>query len=84
MKKVLITGADSYIGKSFENYAKKNCCNDFFIDTFDMIDGSWRKKDFSKYDIVFHVAGIAHSDIGDASEEDKERYYRESGMDRRK
>jgi hypothetical protein len=25
-----------------------------------MKDGSWKEKDFSKYDVVFHVAGIAH------------------------
>jgi UDP-glucose 4-epimerase len=25
-----------------------------------MIDGSWRQKDFSGYDVVYHVAGIAH------------------------
>ena len=25
-----------------------------------MIDGSWREKSFSGYDVVFHVAGIAH------------------------
>jgi UDP-glucose 4-epimerase len=30
------------------------------VDTLDMIDGSWREKDFSGYDVVFHVAGIAH------------------------
>jgi UDP-glucose 4-epimerase len=30
------------------------------IETLDMIDSSWREKDFSGYDVVFHVAGIAH------------------------
>ncbi len=75
MKKVLITGADSYIGTSFEIYAKQNYTGKFAIDTVDMIDGSWRKKDFSSYDIVFHVAGIAHADIGKVTKEDKERYY---------
>lgn len=32
------------------------------VDTLDMIDGSWREKDFFGYDVVFHVAGIAHVD----------------------
>lgn len=59
MKKILITGANSYIGQSFENWLKQ-WENEYKVDTIDMIDGSWRKKDFSKYDVVFHVAGIAH------------------------
>lgn len=41
-----------------------------------MIDGSWREKDFSFYDIVYHVAGIAHADVGNVSEETKEKYYK--------
>ena len=60
MKKILITGANSYIGTSFEKYIKDNYPNDYTVDTVDMIDGSWRNKSFSGYDSVFHVAGIAH------------------------
>lgn len=60
MKKILITGANSYIGTSFEKYIKENYPNDYVVDTVDMIDGTWRDKDFSGYDSVFHVAGIAH------------------------
>ena len=59
MKKILITGAGSYIGTSFENYMGQ-WSDEYSVDTVDMIDGSWRKKDFSGYDVVFHVAGIAH------------------------
>lgn len=40
-----------------------------------MIDGSWRERDFSAYDIVYHVAGIAHADVGNVSDETKEKYY---------
>ena len=58
MKRILITGANSYIGTSFEKYIKDN--TDFEIDTLDMLDSKWREFDFSKYDVVFHVAGIAH------------------------
>ena len=60
MKRVLITGANSYIGTSFEKFIKENYPNDYVVDTIDMIDGSWREKSFSGYDSVFHVAGIAH------------------------
>lgn len=60
MKKILITGANSYIGTSFERYVKDGFPEMYEIDTIDMIDGSWREKDFSVYDVIFHVAGIAH------------------------
>lgn len=60
MKKILITGANSYIGTSFEKYIKDSCPGDYTVDTVDMIDGSWREKSFAEYDSVFHVAGIAH------------------------
>lgn len=75
MKKVLITGANSYIGISFEKYVKENYCGEFQVETVDMIDGSWRDKDFLGFDIVFHVAGIAHADVGNVGEEVKKKYY---------
>ena len=59
MKKILITGANSYIGTSFEKYLAR-FGDDYLIDTVDMIGDSWKSKDFSGYDCVFHVAGIAH------------------------
>lgn len=75
MKKVLITGANSYIGTSFEKYVKENYPDDYIVDTLDMIDGSWREKEFRGYDCVFHVAGIAHSDNGRIGEEKEKLYY---------
>lgn len=74
MKKVLITGANSYIGVSFENYMKA-FADEVCVDTVDMIDGTWREKSFAGYDTVYHVAGIAHSDNGKISEEKKKLYY---------
>ncbi len=79
MKKVLITGANSYIGVSFENYIKDNFPDDITIDTVDMIDGSWREKSFAGYDTVFHVAGIAHVDVGNVTEETKQLYFDVNG-----
>ena len=76
MKKILITGANSYIGTSFEEWAKKRYPGEFEIDTVDMVDGSWREKSFVGYDAVFHVAGIAHADVGHVSEERKAFYYK--------
>lgn len=59
MKKILVTGANSYIGQSFEKYMSK-WPEEYQVETIDMIDGTWRSKDFSAYDVVYHVAGIAH------------------------
>ena len=74
MKKILITGANSYIGTSFESYIKQ-FADEYTVDTVDMIDGTWREKSFAEYDTVFHVAGIAHSDNGKISEEKEKLYY---------
>lgn len=76
MKKILITGAGSYIGTSFINWVKENHPGEFEIEELDMIGGSWKKKDFSGYDTVFHVAGLAHADVGKVSDETKSFYYK--------
>jgi UDP-glucose 4-epimerase len=59
MKNVLITGKHSYIGTSLENWLMRES-DKYKVDTVDMKDESWKGKDFSQYDVVFHVAGIAH------------------------
>lgn len=74
MKKILITGANSYIGMSFEKYMAQ-WPEKYQVDTVDMIDGTWRQKDFSCYDCIYHVAGIAHSDSGKISPEKAKLYY---------
>ena len=75
MKKVLITGAGSYIGESFSSYASNNYPA-LEVNSIDMMDGSWRKADFSSYDIIYHVAGIAHADVGNVDDATKEKYYK--------
>lgn len=74
MKKILITGAGSYIGTSFEKYMKQ-WPDKYQVDTVDMIGDGWMKYDFSGYDTVYHVAGIAHSDNGKISKEKSKLYY---------
>jgi len=46
------------------------------VDTLDMRTQTWRTHDFSTYDVVYHVAGIAHADVGQVTEEEKKQYYR--------
>lgn len=74
-KKVLITGAGSYIGEAFKAYAAERYPENFEIDELDMMKEDWKEADFSKYQIVYHVAGIAHADVGKVSDETKEKYY---------
>lgn len=59
MKKILITGARSYIGTSFEKWVSQ-WSEKYSVDILDMVSSTWIEKDFSKYDVVFHVAGIVH------------------------
>lgn len=75
MKKVLITGAGSYIGTTFEKWVEDNS-NTIITETQDMQDNVWRNRSFYGYDAVFHVAGIAHADVGKVTEEQKALYYK--------
>ncbi len=75
MKKILITGAGSYIGTSFENYINTNFPELYTVDTLDMTNDGWRDFNFSGYDSVYHVAGIAHSDTERHMSEEKRALY---------
>lgn len=59
MKNILITGANSYIGTSFEKWLEKYP-DKYNVDTVNMRGESWKEKDFSEYDVVFHVAAVVH------------------------
>lgn len=61
MKKVLITGANSYVGTNVETWLKKTP-ELFEVDTVSTFNDEWKQADFTRYDVVFHVAGIAHVD----------------------
>lgn len=77
MKNILITGAGSYIGNSFEKWVlDERFEGKYQVNTLDMQKPDWKEADFSGYDVVFHVAGIAHADVSKVSEEIKEKYYK--------
>lgn len=59
MKRVLITGANSYVGTNVEKWLMKEP-EKYDVATLDMRNPDWTNYDFSKFDVVFHVAGIAH------------------------
>lgn len=60
MKKILITGAGSYVGESVRKYILSTAPKEFEIDAIGTMNDEWKKADFAKYDVVYHVAGIAH------------------------
>lgn len=59
MKNILITGAGSYVGESVRRYILAKDSS-YQIDAVDTVGDNWKKVDYTKYDVVFHVAGIAH------------------------
>lgn len=61
MKRILITGANSFVGTNIEKWLMREP-EKFQVNTVDTINDIWKQADFSKYDVVFHVAGIAHVD----------------------
>lgn len=71
MKNILITGANSYIGTSFEKWLEREPSK-YKVETLNMRDSSWKTQDFSRFDVVFHVAGIAH--IKETTENEKLYY----------
>ncbi|WP_214853397.1 NAD-dependent epimerase/dehydratase family protein [Exiguobacterium sp. s166] len=60
MKKVLITGKNGYIGTEFYKWIKINS-TEISIEFIDVKTNEWKNKNFSNYDVVLHLAGIAHS-----------------------
>ncbi|MGK0713961.1 NAD-dependent epimerase/dehydratase family protein [Aerococcus urinaeequi] len=60
MKQILITGKNSYIGNAFEDWISQ-WPDKYQITKLSVRDDRWRKEDWSQYDTVLHVAGIAHS-----------------------
>jgi UDP-glucose 4-epimerase len=69
MKKILITGKNSYIGKSFAKWVSKYSDN-YSIDLISVRDDKWSTKDFTGYDVVYHTAAIVH-----IKENDTSRYF---------
>lgn len=69
-KKILITAKTSYIGNAFAEWVKPNA--DYSIDFISCRTDDWKHASFSSYDVILHVAGIAHINETD---ENKELYY---------
>ena len=74
MKKILITGKNSYVGVSVKDYLLK-WPEGYSVEEISVRGEEWKALDFSKYDAIFHVAGIAHVDTKKADEKTKKLYY---------
>ncbi len=83
-KNVLIVGKNSYIGDSFVNYVKQHYSNNFTFTVVDTLPGddgeseldALSSDDLASFDIVYHLAGIAHADVGNVDDATKEKYYK--------
>ena len=60
MARVLITGQNSFVGTSLVSWLA-NYPDRYSTHTISVRGHAWKKEDFGRYDVVVHVAGIAHS-----------------------
>lgn len=79
MKRILIAGANSYIGTSLERYLQEYNASQgrelYRVDTISQRDPVWESYDFRGYDAVFQASGIAHVDTGAVTQEQQTLYY---------
>ncbi|GHV57424.1 UDP-glucose 4-epimerase [Deltaproteobacteria bacterium] len=62
MKRVLVIGRGSYIGRRFAEYVQ----GELEVDFAGARDGSWREVNFSGYEAVLMAAGLAHRRVAAA------------------
>lgn len=74
MKNILITGANSYVGSTVKRYLEQ-FPDKYAVSAISVRNDAWKEQDFSSFDTVYHVAGLAHSDVGNVTEEVKAKYY---------
>lgn len=60
-KKILITGKTSYVGNQLGAWLNKES-GTYEITKESVRDDKWKEIDFSVFDVIVHVAGIAHQD----------------------
>ena len=58
MKKILITGENSYIGNAFKKWVSSSA--DYQIDIISVRNDLWKVVDFLDYDVIIHMAALVH------------------------
>ncbi|MEI2396972.1 NAD-dependent epimerase/dehydratase family protein [Paenibacillus phytohabitans] len=71
-KRILITGKGSYVGTSFMKWVEQ-WPEEYDVEEISVRGEEWKQHDFSVYDVVLHVAGIAHVSTDPSMEA---QYYR--------
>lgn len=66
--RVLITGADSYVGSAAQAWLS-TMSEHYSVTVLNVMGDAWRTFDFSRYDVVFHVAGLVHRKIRQTKQE---------------
>ena len=59
MKRILITGANSYLGKSLTEYLKQ-WPDEFQVEATSVRDDTWKETDFHFFDAIYHTAALVH------------------------
>jgi UDP-glucose 4-epimerase len=67
-------GAESFVGDAVKRHLGK-WPDKYSVTEVDTRNGKWKEVELSAFDIVYHVAGIAHSDIRRVNDEEKRKYY---------
>lgn len=92
-KKVLVTGENSYIARSFRRYMEQwgisgqngssvqPARENWQITLLSVRDSAWMQEDFSQYDAVIHCAGIVHQKEKNISAEEYDRVNRRLTLD---
>ena len=57
-KKILVAGSGSYIGEKFKEYMGQY--DNYQVSSVSTMNDDWKNLDFSSFDVVYDVAGIAH------------------------
>ncbi len=59
MKRILVTGANSYIGGAFRTYMER-FSGEYETAAVGLRGEAWKAYDFSKFDVILHTVGLAH------------------------
>jgi len=79
MKRVLLTGVNSYIGTNLrrylQEYNRKQGEEYYIVKSISQREMTWEQESFTGYDAIVDVTGLAHVDVDKLSEEVKQSYY---------